>query len=268
VCPSRDFPDINCIYRASRLIRGEQIAEYLGAKHNPTSGYENDICIYIKPRRVSELRDGDYVDIMDHQYNNFEQLRERPGINVIAYSQLSCDHIRSKIPNKVVIIPEHHCNFERIVRDRKEIKVGGYLGHPSITCKKINDGIAKRLKEIGLDFVACYDYKNRNDVIEFYKKIDFQIIGDFDFSRNGFVFIHSNKLVNAASFGIPTLAEHRNGYDEFDGCYLRVKNMEDIIKQIELLRDNNFYNNFSDKIRLAAESYHISNIAKLYKQLM
>src|SRR3990167_7107951 len=37
------------VMRVSSMIRGDQIAEYLGAKVNPTEGYENDICIYIKP---------------------------------------------------------------------------------------------------------------------------------------------------------------------------------------------------------------------------
>ena len=32
----------------SGIIRGEQVAHKLGAKLNPTSGYEDDVCIYVK----------------------------------------------------------------------------------------------------------------------------------------------------------------------------------------------------------------------------
>ena len=37
------------LLRVSSLIRGNQMAEYLGGKLNPTEGYENDVCIYVKP---------------------------------------------------------------------------------------------------------------------------------------------------------------------------------------------------------------------------
>lgn len=33
------------LMRVSSIIRGEQIADYLGAKKNPESGYENDTTI-------------------------------------------------------------------------------------------------------------------------------------------------------------------------------------------------------------------------------
>ena len=35
------------LLRGSSLIRAWQMAEYMGAKLNPTSGYENDVLIYI-----------------------------------------------------------------------------------------------------------------------------------------------------------------------------------------------------------------------------
>ena len=39
----------NRLQRVSSMIRGVQVAEQIGAKLNPEEGYENDVCIYVKP---------------------------------------------------------------------------------------------------------------------------------------------------------------------------------------------------------------------------
>ncbi len=51
--------------RLSSRIRAEEMAAYLGAKLNPTEGFENDVCIYVKPRTFDQIRDGDWVDFLD-----------------------------------------------------------------------------------------------------------------------------------------------------------------------------------------------------------
>ena len=62
--------------RVSSRIRGEEISEYLGnIKTN----------IYVKPRHLEEVKNGDYVDILDDP-TYVERLKSRPNIKVIAMS--------------------------------------------------------------------------------------------------------------------------------------------------------------------------------------
>lgn len=199
------------LHRGSSLIRGEQIASFLGAKYNPESGYENDICIYVKPRNLDKIKDGDYVDVIDEEYL-IALLAQRPKINVIAASLYTYEVLRDKLKNKVVFIPQHHCNFERAKRNTDKATTAGFLSHPSNTnygaCKELE----KELKKIGIEFLTCFDFKSRLDVVNFYKKIDVQIIGHFGRFNYKNPFAQPLKIINAASFGIPTIAVRREGY--------------------------------------------------------
>ena len=101
------------LYRGTSLIRGEQMAKELGGKYNPTSGYENDTRIYLKPRTLDKIKDGDYVDISDAGEDLVEQLKACPNIKAITSSQVSYEFVKERLTNKIFLIPEHHCNFER-----------------------------------------------------------------------------------------------------------------------------------------------------------
>src|SRR3989304_8326463 len=46
------------------LIRGVQMAEYLGAKKNPTKGFKNDICTYVKIRPPDNHSKRSYLDLV------------------------------------------------------------------------------------------------------------------------------------------------------------------------------------------------------------
>ena len=109
------------LLRVSSIIRGDQIAKHLGAKLNPTSGYENDTCIYVKPM----MRKGDdfkfegkraYLDIIDGA-NLAQVVQRHPKVGVITCSQADFETMSKELPNnRIVLIPQHHCNFERIKR--------------------------------------------------------------------------------------------------------------------------------------------------------
>jgi len=95
-------------------------------------------------------------------------------------------------------------------------------------------------------------------VFETYKKIDKQII----WRKNNVPLKNSLKIVNAMSFGIPTIAYPEIGYSDVDGYYFKARTVEDLKK---LIRKDLVY----DKERLVkkAEEYHIDNISKLYEEL-
>lgn len=254
------------LFRGSSLIRGEQVAQYLGGKYNPTEGFENDLCIHIKPKTVAWVKKGGWVDVVDSGHHFIEQLRSRPDIKVIAYTKLSGKYLRSVLKNKIVVIPEHHCNFERFKRTKKEFTTGGIVTTPSPFADEVYKEVNKRLAATGLKFLTCYHFRTRQDVVDFYKQIDFQIIGYFGYGRNS-PFAHPNKIINAASFGIPTIAVWKLGYGEFEKYYIPIENMDELMLKVEKLKNKDYYEAFAKKIMAAAAPYHISKIAKLYKKL-
>ncbi len=252
--------------RGASFIRGEQMAQFLGAKYNPTSGYEQDLRIYLKPRTLDQIKDGDYVDVSDSGDVIIEQLKKRPKLKLIASSLTTYEYLKERLANKIVLIPEHHCNFERTRRTRNEVTTGGYIGAPNPSIFGVNPEIEKRLAKIGLKFIAFYYFKDREDVVDFYEKIDFQIIPHFYFDDSK-IYRHPTKMISAASFGIPTIAARKSGYKEWEGNYISVQDMEDMLLEVEKLKNKDYYKMWSDKVTLAAESYHIENVAKLYRQL-
>ena len=104
-------------------------------------------------------------------------------------------------------------------------------------------------------------------MINYFKKIDFLVIWYFDFfDRNSF-YRHPTKMINAASFGIPTLAQPIAGYSEFEGFYIPIESIDNIVREVQKLKDINYYTRWSDKLYKEAEKYHISNTTELYKKL-
>ena len=57
------------------------------------------------------------------------------------------------------------------------------------------------------------------------------------------------------------------GYKEFQDYYIAVRSISDLVKEAEKLKNQNYYNQWAEKIMKPAEIYHIDNVAKLYKQL-
>jgi hypothetical protein len=254
------------LIRGSSEIRGIQMSKYLGAKLNPTEEYENDLCIYIKPYELDNIKDGDYVDISDGN-KILSSLRNRPGIGIIFSSVSGYEYIKTKdFKNKLVYIPQHHCNYERLLRDRKEINTIGVIGSPDSFQYPIKDFIEK-LNEIGFNFISNYTFWNRNDVVEFYKQIDIQVSWNTDGYFNK-IYKCPTRLINAASFGIPTVALLESYHLEFKDNYISINNIDEMIVEIKKLKDQNYYNQWSEKIIKPTEFYHISNIAEMYRRLL
>lgn len=252
------------LQRLTSRVRAEEIAAYLGAKLNPSQGYENDVCIYVKYYRLERVKDGSYVDVLDDRYVP-ELLKHRPKIKVIAMSQPHLEYLRNILKNEVVYIPHHHINLDRVRRKRKKILNCGYVGSNPRYDVELNKEIEERFKKIGLNFIPYYNYSNRDDIIDYYKQLDLQIIGHFD--RLDIPYYHQTKIVNAMSFGIPTIASPRLGYIEVKDFFVPVNNMDELVEAAEMMKDSAYYNKWPEKIMAEAEKYHISKVAKLYQQL-
>jgi len=256
---SKHGPD--SVRRLSSRIRGEEIASYLGAKYNPPE--REGVCIWVKPRDLSVIQDGDYIDFLDGEFNP-KRLKSRPKIKIIASSEYQYNFFKG-YPNEVVLIPSHHLNTDRIKRTRKEIKVAGYIGVPSPSVYKRFDDIKAELAKIGIDFVTEFLFKVKQDALDFYDKIDIFVYGDWDFLDHPHRI--PTKIINAASFGIPSVAFPCMANLELEGYYVKANNMEETIEGVKSLMYPVFYQEMVDKIMPMAERYHISNVAKLYNLL-
>lgn len=252
------------LVRGSSIIRGDQMAEYLGCKYNPVSGYEDDVCIYVKPSNLDHIKAGAWIDVMDGE-GLLSMLVARPDLNVIAFSQLTYSRFRKWIPNTMTLIPQHHCNFNREVRDRRDVKTVGFIGG-EIGFAASFDEVRRMVEPLGMEFRALCRYQTREDVVDFYRKIDVQITWarpEFRFQARAPL-----KLTNAASFGIPTVAYPQHCYGEAEGFYAKTWSFGDMAAELARLRnDPGYYAYWSDAGLVWAERYHISNIAKLYRGL-
>ena len=134
----------------SGYIRGEQMADYLGGKKNPTEGYENDTCIYVKVRPPEDHPKHTYMDV-DDAPQAVEWLQKHTDTGVIAISKRAQRKLKERLGREdVLFIPHQHCNYERWVRPERPVKVVGIIG--SFNCFQYPiDDFRESLREIGLE---------------------------------------------------------------------------------------------------------------------
>jgi len=255
------------LQRVSSMIRGDQIADKIGARLNPVGGYENDTCIYVKPmvRKGEDFKFGgkkNYIDIIDG--HNLGQLAEKyPDVGVIVCSEADRVTMSSVISNKIVLIPQHHCNFERVHRTRDGISTVGVIGTRGAFDFLPKDLMGK-LMDRGIELIQYSRFFSRQDVIDFYMKIDIQIVW------RPYKKLLSNplKIVNAMSFGIPTIALDEPAFGELDGYYFPVNRLDEFLAQLDYLRENpDLYSQYSKACIKKSEDYHRDKISEMYKKL-
>jgi hypothetical protein len=252
----------NKINSLSGKIRVDEILSHLDNKT------KKEINIYVKPvaTNVSNIKDGSYIDVLDGG-RFLIRLKYRPKINLIASSEYTYNLLKNKYPNKVVLIPHQHLNWERTRNTGNKEIVFGYTGSYSKIADKIYSKIKQGMNKAGLTFYTCFNFKTREDSVNFYKHIDVLVIGAWELGD-----IHPYKLptkiINAASFGIPTIAYPLKGYQEVEGYYLHAENMNELIEQANKLKSKNYYKQWPEKLIKMAEPYHIENIIKLYRRLI
>ena len=263
-------------------VRGEQMADYLDGKKNPKSGFEDDICIYVKVVPSKSYPKHSYIDVVDAP-KAVEWLKTHPDIGVIAISQVAQRYLNKILNRKdVVFIPHHHCNYNRELIPQREVKTVGIMGSQNSFQYPIEE-IRKKLKDIGLKLLYDFDhwekYNNiptkefkdsREKVVDYYKKIDIQIVWRPKAWSPQYNLLRSPlKLENTGSFGIPTIAYPEPSYvDEFGDCFLPAKTIDELLELVKKLKsDKEFYSETRLKALVRAENYHIDHIAKLYQNL-
>lgn len=248
----------------STKIRGHEMGRFLGARLNPAIKLKSDVSIYLKPNNLDGIEDGDWVDVLDGG-KFIKKLKKRPGINLIAASKRSYVWLKSHTQNKVVLIPHQHLNWERQKRKRRVVNTCGYTGSGSPIASEIYGQIEEAIGKIGFNFVTCFKkFKRRKDATNFYKDIDIMVIGGWEL---GDFHIHKTptKIINAASFGIPTVAFPLKSYQEIKGYFLPARNMKELLCGVKKLKKE--YGLWPQKLIKMAEAYHVENIAKLYQKL-
>jgi|SRR3989344_425808 len=254
------------MHRLSARVRGEEITEYIGGKFNAKDRDKDDTCIFVKPRNLTNIKDGDYVDLLDDT-GLIPLLKMRPKIKIIAMSDVHFEHLKQELNNEIILIPHHHINFEREKRTRNKSLVGGMIGSPSKMVYEIVDKIKEALAGVEIEFTICFNSRTKQEMISYYKSIDFLVNWYLDIYKRDAFSRHPAKIINAASFGIPTLAQPILGYREVEGFYIPIETVDDIVREAIKLKDVNYYNKWSSKITKEAEKYHISNVTKLYQNL-
>jgi hypothetical protein len=248
----------------SSRIRGYQVATYLGAKINPIENYNDDVCIYVKKQPPENFPKYSYLDLVDG-HRRVPWLEKHPHIGVIASSQSAYEYLAKKLGrNDIVLIPQHHCNFDRVRRKRKSVTVAGVIGRPT-AIRYPWDKLRKKLNKLGMELKIQNKYTCKEDVVNFYKGLDVQIV--WRVSHRWYK--NSLKIVNAGSFGIPTVAWPEIGYKDMEGCYLPAETIDNLISGVSRLKNSQrFYQGYAEKLIKKTEQYHIKNIAKLYIKLL
>ena len=249
-------------------IRGSQVANYIGARVNPTDNYQDDICIWVKGQPPEEFPKHSWLDLMDAPQRVSWLLRHR-NIGVIAISKTALNYLTRKLRRfDVRLIPEHHCNYDREQRDHDEIRTVGVIGNRN-AFHEFNPTITERFAEMGLEFVYQTEYRNREDVLRFYRNLDIQTVYRPHIRKVDQHLRNPLKLENAGSFGIPSVAYPEEDYAaEFDGCFIPALTIEDIFAQVKRLQEDKIlYRDTAQKAQERAEEYHIEKISKLYLEL-
>jgi len=253
----------------SGYIRGEQIAPYIPAKLSPQDGYEDDVCIFVKWTPAIKKWWKVYIDVID-KHQCLKYLKRNPECGAVAISRTAVDFIKEELGgrNEVAYIPQQHCNIERLKRDKsREVKVVGFCGEFH-TFQPFEDEIRRKLKGIGMEFDFYHSYRSRQDIVNFYKRIDVQIVWRLE---PGYIKMLKNplKLSNAGSFGIPTVAyPEQNFVAEYGDTFMQVKSIDEMVMGIEAMKRNpTLYSQYSLAVERKAEEYYITNISKLYQQL-
>ncbi len=261
-------PEKGYLKRVSSIIRADQMAKILKANLNPKEDFEKDICIYVKPEPNPEgayefSGKSTYIDVVDG-WNYVSVLKENPKLKAIVCSERDYISLASTgLTNKIVVIPQQHCNFERQKRTRTEIKKIGIVGnHKAFSF--LPPDLKTKLQERGLELVEFSQFFERQDIIDFYKSIDIQIVWR-PYSKK---LANPLKIVNAASFGIPTIALDEIYFKDMGNCYIGVRNLDHFFVELDRLVSSPLvYEAYSKLCLQKSEPYHIQNIAKLYKDL-
>lgn len=259
------------LQRVSSILRGEQMAAYMqNARLNPESGYEKDVCIYVKPHIKPGLEynfEGHpYVDMVDG-FELIHTLNKYPDIPAIVFSDMDGETVPKYVKNKILVIPHQHVNFERAKRQRDDIRKIGVIGSEAAfgwIPEEIRRGIANRK----LELVEHSIMFPRTTVAKFYLQMDVMLVWRPYNKPLKPGLYNPFKIVNASAFGIPTIALDEPAFSEMEDCYFPVETVDEFFEKLDALRDSkSLYDDIAKICLEKSDRYHISNIAELYNEL-
>lgn len=251
-------------------VRGQEIAEYLGGyfTRDGISFDKGGVRIHLKPRVLGHVKDGEYIDVLDDIHSIIEELKKRPKIKIIAYNKPYYEFLKKTLENEVFFIPHQHINFENKKRVKNKPIIGGMTGKAIPPTYAIFNPIKEALSQAGIEFKEWFTYETRDDASKFYEQSDFQVVWYSGIPEDiGRYYKYPGKIINAASFGVPTIAQKIEGHQEMEGFYIPAQTYDDIVREAIKLQDEDYYEEWSKKLIKKAEEYHISEIAKLYTNL-
>jgi len=263
-------------------VRGKQVADMLGAKHNPLTGWFRDLCIYVKVIPHPDHSLHTYYDI-DDATNGLKYLKANPGVGVIATSENQKEYLEKELKrNDIVVIPHIHPNYENWKRPDRPIKRVGIIGSKTSFVYPV-EKIKRQLESMGLELIYHRNYwkeygdqegltedQRRLKVVDFYKSIDIQIVWSKGaFSDEVEHMKNPNKLINAGSFGIPTVSYPNHHFIHvWSNLFIHAETISDLLKRVETLKNSpDIYKEMSDELFRYCTQYHREVIRDKYLSL-
>jgi hypothetical protein len=252
-------------------IRGQQMATALGGTFNRGDPEEGDVCIYLLALRPQPEPRYAYHDIMDSPLYAYARMAKRTRGDMIAISNAHAGFLVERFPNRTIhYLPQHHCNFERVQREPRPALVVGTIGGYSAV-QWPHKSLERYFNEAGMVWRFADNVRHREQVVAFYKSIDIQFVFRPTHMRSNELrrCLSPLKLINAGSFGIPTVAYPEPGYtSEWTDQCLWGDSLSECIRQAKRLKENpTLYEEVAGKAREKSEQYHIERITPLYRQL-
>jgi len=246
-------------------VRGEQIAERMGATLNPGTVNPDDVHVFITYLPRFPLPPKTVFDPNDHK-NQWVFISEHPEIPLIAISRAEEELFRSMWPNRIVFIPDHHANYECEQRPDRPVRAVGTVGSRASLWLDLDD-LAARLTAIDITLLRRDLGRHRSQVLDAYRRMDIQIV--FRANLPDRSICDALKLSNASSFGIPTVAFPELAYaTEYHGCFLPANTVDELVAGVDrLAKDPRLYRYYATRARERSEDYHIDNICDRYRAL-
>jgi len=133
------------------------------------------------------------------------------------------------------------------------------------------NGFQQHLKQLLQRYIRLIEFSQfftRQDIVNFYQDIAIQIVWRPYIDEKRIKLFNPLKLVNAASFGIPTIALEERAFVEMKGYYFPVGTIEEFIAQLDELQTSpTLYEDYAQRCIQKSENYHIDNISRMYQQL-
>lgn len=269
---------LSFFYRRTQLsgrIR-RQVADLIGARCNPSSGVEHDICIGVKmspgliqhDKLIGREQMGDYyLDFIDH-HTCLDWLAHWPETKVIVCSKSGETWLRARLRNPMTFIPQHHCNVEEQLRPERPIKTVAYIGLMT-GLPPWYDEVNEAIHKMGMEMRYFTDFQTREDVVNAYLQTDIQFQWCEGMPDKLEHLKNPMRVINGLSFGIPMVSNKLPPYlAECDGKFVGAERIGEAMDAIRLLQtDDAWYGQFRQEGPEFVKPYHISVIAEAFRRL-